>query len=260
MGRRCSVHEEPVHQRLSRAREARGETIAALSRRICVAERLLEAIDAGRFADLPTGIYARTAVRRYATAFGLDPDEILGVCGSSLPVPEDPVSALARLRGLTPASPPRPSRPLAPHGEPAGPAPLPAWRPLAAVAIDGLVVAALLVAAIAGTIPLSGTRAASLGYAAAPVFGLLGCLLGSCYFVFFGGIACATAGERAIGMRVGRRHPRRVDPPMVVARAVRCAARDVRYIVRLGAWAAPAIWPASGGQHREPSIGHAGGQ
>lgn len=257
--------QEPVHERLRRAREARGETVGTLARRICVGERLLEAIDEGRFADLPGGIYARAAIRRYAGAFSFDPAAVLAECEPALAVVEDPVRALARLKGLRPASPPKPPASLGAEvsvDQGIVPLPCPAWRPLAALTIDGLVVGALLTAAIAATIPMSGMRAGSLGYAAAPVFGMLGCLLGICYFVFFGGIACATAGERVVGMRVGRRNPRPLDPRTAAVRALRCAARDVRFILRLGAWAAPAVWPGASSERPNgtPSIGHAAGQ
>lgn len=123
-----------------------------------------------------------------------------------------------------------------------GSAPFPAWRPLAAVGVDGLVSAALLLLTIAATVPLSGAMPSAFGRQAALVFGLLGLVLAACYFLFFGGVACATAGERLIGMRVGRRHPRHMNPRMVAVRASRCWARDVRYLRRLGEWAAAEIW------------------
>ena len=210
------MEETQVCERLRRAREARGEGTAALARRIRVGERLLVAIDAGRLGELPTGIYARTAIRRYATALALDADEVLAACEVLLPSADDQLAALARLRGLKPAA-ARPSvssrGPVAPAPEPPGGAPpFPAWRPLAAVALDGCVIAALLIAAIAATVPTAGAAASALGRAAAPVFGLMGVILGAFYFLCFGGIACATAGERIIGMRVGRRKPRHIAP------------------------------------------------
>ena len=257
----------PVNERLKQARLRRGEDIATLARRIGVRERLLLTIDEGRFGELPTGIYARTAVRLYAKGVALDADEIIAACESLLPVQEDPVSDLARLRGLKPATTRKPplvrASPVvsAPHSA-AESLPFPPWRPLAAVALDGFVVATLLLVAVAGTMTLSGGRASSLGPAAAPVFAVLGVVLGSCYFLFFGGIACATAGERLVGMRVGRRSPRHIDPRTVAARAVRCAGRDIRYLVRLGAWVATVLPSASpsGEPGRAPSIGHAAGQ
>jgi hypothetical protein len=263
------VEDESVHERLRRAREVGGEPAVLFARRIGVGLRLVLAIDEGRFADLPTGLYARAAIRVYAKALAFDSDEILEACEPLLPATEDPVIALARLRGLRPAptkpvpasSPPRERTTVMSQGSD-DPPPFPAWRPLAAVAMDALMVAALLITAIAGTITMSGAGPSSLGHAAAPVFGLMGALLVCCYFVFFGGIACATAGERLVGMRVGRRHPTHVDPRMVVARAFRCAGRDVRYIMRLGAWTGAMMPPGSSGAGSEPtpSIGHATGQ
>jgi hypothetical protein len=267
------VDDVPVHERLRQARLLRGEDLAAFSRRTGVRERLVVAIDEGRFGDLPTGLYARTAVRLYARGVALDVDEVLAACEPLLPVLEDPVSALARLRGLKPAAvrTPPPSRPVAVVGARAPissapdrvpePSPFPPWKPPAAVALDGFVVATLLLVAVAGTMTLSGARAASLGPTAAPVFALLGLLLGSCYFLFFGGIACATAGERLVGMRVGRRSPRHIDPRTVASRAARCAGRDIRYLVRLGAWAATVLpWDSASEESGAPSIGHAAGQ
>jgi hypothetical protein len=262
------VDDLPVYERLRQARIDRGEDAATISRRIGVGERLVLAIDEGRFGDLPGGIYARTAIRLYARGVGLEPGEVLTACDPFLPCEEDPVSALARLRGIKPARLPTPRPAARQNLAPAAtletipePSPFPAWRPLAAVALDGFVVATLLLVAVAGTISMSGTGA-SFSSAAAPVFGVLGLLLGSCYFLFFGGIACATAGERLIGMRVGRRSPRHVDPRTVAARAVRCAGRDVRYLVRLGAWAGTVLpsGSARGESGQTPSIGHAAGQ
>jgi hypothetical protein len=260
------VEEIPACERLRRAREARGEKTAALSRRIGVGERLLVAIDEGRLGDLPTGIYARTAIRLYATALSLDADEILGECEALLPSADDQLAALARLRGLKPAAVPKSPAPPRGSGAPAPPfvaAPFPAWRPLAAVALDGCVIAALLVIAIAAAVPTAGVATSALGRAAAPVFGLLGVILATFYFLFFGGIACATAGERLIGMRVGRRKPRHIEPRTAMTRALRCAGRDVRYLMRLGAWAGHAMSSGSADERSQqgaPSIGHATGQ
>ncbi len=232
----------PVHERLRRAREARGERRSTLARRIGVAEKLLQAIDEGRLGDLPSGLYARTAIRQYARGLSIDPEEALAGCASLLPSGEDAVIALARLRGVRPA--PAPAAPAAETVQPVpsragaeSPPPFPAWRPLAAVAADGAGVAGLLLLTITATMILSGSGPASFGGAAGPIFALLGLVLAGCYFVFFGGIACATAGERLVGMRVGRRGPRHIDPRMVAIRGLRCWGRDVRYLLRLGLWA-----------------------
>ncbi len=259
-----------VHERLRLARERSGQSRAALSRRIGVGEKLLEAIDDGRLGDLPSGLYARAAVRRYAQALAIDPDEALAGCAALLPMPEDPVSALARLQGLRPAAPDRVTPAPAPAAPPArafarvprpGPAPFPPWRPLAALAADGALVGAVLFAAVVGAVLLSGTGPSAAGRPSAVIYGLLGVVLSSCYFVFFGGIACTTAGERLIGMRVGRRAPRHINPAAVAVRAARCWGRDIRYLTRLGAWAGSVLWTDTPGAGRAArSIGHAAGQ
>src|SRR3954463_3515224 len=109
------VDDVSVHERLRRARLLRGEDVPALARRIGVREKLLVAIDEGRFGDLPTGIYARTAVRLYAKGVALDVDEVMAACEALLPVQEDAVFARARLRGLKPVPirTPPPARPVA---------------------------------------------------------------------------------------------------------------------------------------------------
>lgn len=258
----------PVHERLRLARERRGESRAALARRTGVGERLLEAIDAGRLADLPSGLYARAAIRRYAEALSLDPDEVLAGCAALLPTAEEPIAALARLRGLRPAAPeprPAPAQPLVRpvFGREAMPGlpSFPPWRPLAAMAADGALVATVLFGAVVASVLLSGSQPGAIGRPVAVVYALLGVILAAWYFVFFGGIACATAGERLIGMRAGRRSPRHIDPAAVAVRAARCWGRDVRYLVRLGEWAGSVIWSdASGARGGARSIGHAAGQ
>ncbi len=261
----------PVHERLRLAREARRETRAALAKRTGIGERLLEAIDEGRLADLPSGFYARAAIRRYATAVAIDPDAALAECAALLPIAEDPVAALARLRGLRPAEPapePSVSRPslraalssprICLAREPqSGTVLFPPWRPLAAVAADGALVGSVLSVTVVGAVLLSGSNPSAFGRPAAVVFALLGGVLAACYFVFFGGIAGATAGERLIGMRAGRRTPRHLGPAGVAVRALRCSGRDVRYLMRLGAWAGSALWSGTSGAGREArSVGH----
>src|SRR5437763_1025139 len=92
-----------VHERLRRAREASGLDLAMLARRSGIRVEHLRAIEDGRFADLPRGIYARAAVRAFALASGLDPRDVLAECEALLPGVEDPILALGRRRGLRPA-------------------------------------------------------------------------------------------------------------------------------------------------------------
>ena len=100
------------YERLRRRREQKGWRIEELERRTGVRSRLLELIDRGQFAELPTGLYGRSAVRAYAEAVGLSADEVLEEVASLMPAVEDPLDGLARVRGIkrTPGARPRPSR------------------------------------------------------------------------------------------------------------------------------------------------------
>ena len=222
----------PVHERLRRARVAKRDDIASIAHRIGVSERLLLAIEEGRFQDLPAGLYGRAAVRRYSAALGLEADEVLALCDPLLRMPEDPMSGLARLHGM--AGRPAAARPVA--AEPDDP-PLPAvaaWRLAAAVVIDAAVVVALLLVAITATLTVSVGPPSALGRSAAPVFGVLGVVLGSCYFLFFGGIACRTPGDHLAGLSSPVRETCRVDLRAIAAGTLRCAFRDLALITRLG--------------------------
>lgn len=58
------------------ARERLGYTLPAISAHLRIRLPFLEAIEAGRIADLPGNAYAVGFIRTYAQALGLDPDEI----------------------------------------------------------------------------------------------------------------------------------------------------------------------------------------
>jgi cytoskeleton protein RodZ len=62
-------------ERLRKAREGRGLTIAKLAEITKVPARTLQAVEREEFAHLPTGIYRRGYVRAYADAVGLDSAE-----------------------------------------------------------------------------------------------------------------------------------------------------------------------------------------
>lgn len=61
---------------LRKERERRGITLKAISDQTKVAAPLLEGLEADNLARWPDGIYRRAFVRSYATAIGLDPDEV----------------------------------------------------------------------------------------------------------------------------------------------------------------------------------------
>ena len=239
------VPEETVDQRLRRVRIECGVSHATLAHQCALRVEWLQAMDEGRFNDLPSGIYGRSAVRRYAGAVGLDPDEVLAACAPLLPPVEDPINALGRLRGVatshrraaTHAVRLQPDQPNCSRGEELAASPpceLPSWRLLAAAAVDAIVVVGLLIAVVTCTVA-SGIPMTGLGGAAAPAFALLTFVLGSCYFVVLGGIVGATAGEHVAGVRAqasGRRH----DLHAVGVRTAQCVLRDACFIELCGKW------------------------
>ena len=226
-----------VYERLRQSRIARGEDLASLARRAGVREALLQAIEQGRFADLPRGIYGRSAIRSFASALGLDAVEVLAECDPLLPRADDPIDALARLRGI------RASRKTEPPRTPVDPAPVHAmqwresaamWKPLAAAAIDGGIIMAMLLFLVAITMIFCRAPLSAFHGTSAPAFGLMGILLAGCYFVCFAGIACATVGERAMGLAPAPPDLASHDLHSVLARTLRGVLRDVSSIRTLG--------------------------
>lgn len=232
----------PVSERLKAARRARGEDLAALAKRTGVREENLRAIEQGRLADLPRGIYGRAAIRSFAGAFGLDPVEALAECEPQLTPVEEPISALGRLRGVRQPVAPRPvataghrgSLPIAAEAA-LRDIVLPDWRLLAAAALDAWVVVALLLVVVvcavtAMTVPI-GALARS-----GPTFGLMGVLLAFAYFVWFGGLGGRTLGERLLRVEPGTREHAALTLRAIGSRALLAATEDARFIQELGAW------------------------
>jgi transcriptional regulator with XRE-family HTH domain len=223
-----------VYERLRQSRIARGEDLASLAQRAGVREALLHAIEEGRFADLPRGIYGRSAIKSFASALGLDAVEVLAECEPFLPAVDDPIDALARLRGIRSA--PRATAPA----DPASPHPIQwsetaaMWKPLAAAAIDASIIMLTLLFLVAMTMtflaaPLSAFRGTS-----AAAFGVMGFLLACCYFGCFAGIAGATLGERALRIAATPMDPASHDLPAVLTRTLRGLLRDVSAIRTIG--------------------------
>jgi transcriptional regulator with XRE-family HTH domain len=244
-----------VNERLRRARTLRGEELTAVANRIGVRVGVLRAIEDGRFDLLPPGIYARAAIRSYSSAVGLDPLEILDEIAPSLPEVEEPISAIGRLRGVRTAPPERPSpNPPAeqsPHVETAG---APDWRLLIASIIDACVVGLLLVvvvacARIATAMPLDVMNRSGAGALAT-----MGAVFAIAYFLWFGGLMAATAGEYAVGLGEAE-HPSRERTTLGIlcARAFRCAIADLRFIASSGAWLRTAVrLPGRRSAHEAP--------
>jgi len=250
------VSEEAIYQRMRRLRIARGESLSSFAARHGMRVEFLRAIEEGRFQDLPTGIYARAAVRAHASALGLDPEEILAICAPLLPAVEDPIVAIGRLKGLPPR--PRPSaadveniiqsqtRLASDKVQP------PSWRMAAASVIDAAVMAVMLLGLVTCTVGM-GVPVSALGGAAAPAFCLMASVLSGCYFIVLGGVMGVTAGEYLAGAQAQTTEPRRLDLRAVAARTGQSFLRDACFIGRLGKWMGRLI-AEHGFPHRESLI------
>jgi cytoskeleton protein RodZ len=71
--------------RLSEARQAQGLATADVARRLKLSIGQVEALEAGRYHDLPGAIFVRGFIRNYAKLVRLDPGELLQAVADSLP-------------------------------------------------------------------------------------------------------------------------------------------------------------------------------
>src|SRR4051794_26155510 len=156
-----------LHERLKSARQRKGLSLATIARQWGVRELNLTLIEQNKFEELPTGLYGRNAVRSYASAVGIPPDEAVAEVMDRLRTPEDPLDGLARVRGLER----HPQRSISPStavtlnrivelGD--------AWRPQAAAVLDGVVLLALDLAVLQLTALVAGVQASEVLRVAAP--------------------------------------------------------------------------------------------
>lgn len=222
------MEDHSLSERLRRSREDNGETLAQIARRLGVRQESVLAIEEGRFADLPSGIYGRAAIRSCAAASGLDPDETLAALEPRLRPLEDPVDALGKLKGVRA----RAAAPAPAATTPAAASLLP-WRRLGAAFIDALVVVSILLVSVLSVAVILSVRVAVLD-SGAGYFAILGGIFAAAYFACFGGVAGATLGERATGVAVAVSPVAVLTPGLIAARAVRSATEDLRSIRRAG--------------------------
>ena len=86
-----------AENQLRRARLARGLSLETIASETRLAPHITEKIDAGRFAELPPGVYARAYVRAVARVVGLDPERVVAELRDELPEPADPLPLLREL-------------------------------------------------------------------------------------------------------------------------------------------------------------------
>ncbi len=211
-----------LHERLRLARERRGTPLATIARERGVREQNLLLIEQDRFEELPTGLYGRNAVRAYAVAVGIPPEEALAEVAARLRDPEDPIDGLARVRGLERSQRGRRAVTVAPSV--ARPARLPmAWRPQAAALIDSAILLTLDTLVIQLTALVAGVGAADILRMALPSMLVICAVIAALYFVLLGGIGRATIGAYLVQAPQYPDAPEGVDVHTVMHRGLRYA-------------------------------------
>ena len=243
-----------IPEQLRQARLTAREDLAALARRTGVRQENLRAIEEGRFADLPPGIYGRAAVRSFAAAYGFDGAAVLAECEPLMTPMNEPIAALARARGLRgrPDGGPR-GHDRESSDELTNDSPLLDWRPLAAAAVDAAGVGALLVALVVAALTMLIAPVSALRDAGG-AFAIMGLLIAGGYFLCFGGVRGTTVGDRVLAVEPRRPLETPVTLRLVAERALLAAAADARCILRCGgrlgrstaAWMSSAAGEAKG--------------
>jgi len=167
---------------LRQARLAAGLQLSDIAQRTRISPSMLRLIDAGQFHRLPAGIYARSYIRAFAQAVGLDPHEFLASIEHALPAAAD-LTAAAQVRTSAPAG------RLSPE----------LLRMAAASADAALlsVIYAVVVGATAAVCRLPVSEVLAFGMpATVPVL----IVLTGLYFVLFAGVQGRTPGARLAGL------------------------------------------------------------
>jgi cytoskeleton protein RodZ len=86
-----------VGDELQRARTARSLTVADVAQQLKFSQRQIEALEHGRYEELPAGAFARGMVRAYARLLKLDPEPLVQRVAGRVAVPDN-AQAVASVR------------------------------------------------------------------------------------------------------------------------------------------------------------------
>jgi transcriptional regulator with XRE-family HTH domain len=168
--------------RLQQARLAAGLQLSDIEQRTRISPSVLRWIDAGQFQRLPAGIYARSYIRAFAEAVGLDPHEFLASIDHELPVAADITAApVVRTSERTTTHSPELSR-------------------MAAASADAAllsVIYALVLGATAAVCRLPVSEVLAFGM---PATVLVLIVLTGLYFLLFAGVQGRTPGAALVGL------------------------------------------------------------
>lgn len=169
--------------RLRQARLAAGLQLSDIEQRTRISPSILRWIDNGQFHRLPAGIYARSYVRAFAQAVGLDPNEVVASMEQDLPAAVD-ITAAPEVRAAAERS-----LPLSPE----------LARMVAASADAALlsVVYALVLGATAAVCRRPIGEVVAFGM---PALVLVLMVVTALYFVVFAGVQGRTPGAGLVGL------------------------------------------------------------
>lgn len=191
---------------LRRARLARGLTVDDVAARTRLSPRLVTLLDEGRFDELPGGLYARSYVRAFATATGIDPNTAVARVEPLLPDVPDPVAAIRESIGGALDTPPiaaalervwstTRSRVAASVARLARRDALPDVASRSAIAVaDTLVLAAINLILVGGIAAFCGTTLPHLLGRAGGAIGSFCAVMSMLYYVLLAGIGGHTPG------------------------------------------------------------------
>ena len=89
-----------VGAELARAREAAGLAVADVAQQLKFASRQIEALEQGRYGDLPPGTFARGMVRAYARLVKLDPAPLVERIAPRVAVPDNAAAVASARRPI----------------------------------------------------------------------------------------------------------------------------------------------------------------
>jgi transcriptional regulator with XRE-family HTH domain len=231
-------------EQLRQAREARGLSLKQLGDRTRIGQAILQRIEAGDFAALPPGVYARGYLRAYAKAVGLDPAEVVAEFESRLPACKTTITSIRR--SIDGASERmrigerlrfdsilawRSETAVDPGDAHRLPGARAGWRLYLAAIVDGLLlaVAALLLLAISA-FACGVTIAELLRLAALSMVVLFGVIVTG-YFGLLGGVAGRTLGAHVAGIQLVRAAQGPLDLAGIIRRGWYCLIKELSILV-----------------------------
>ncbi len=173
--------------------------------------RILAAIDEQRYAELPSGIYARASVQAYARAVGVDPTAVLAGLQEQLPQAPLDLLALAELRA--------PQERDRSH------------RYLLAAVLDATVLAGLLGAILCVCSPVCGLSPLGLLRSAPLAVAVLWATPAALYFSLLGATDVRTVGPWLLDITILPRSDTPLSLDVWCRRALQYASREVALAV-----------------------------